>query len=58
MREEHQLPPGVTPEMLVAEIELRARQIFQERREANRAGTAVDDWLAAEEEVLRHHGLS
>jgi hypothetical protein len=39
------------------EIRKRAEEIFKDRTTANKPGHALTDWLQAEKEVQKKHGL-
>ena len=58
-RDRHDRPPAPgaapDPEALTREIELRAYHRYCERGCV--PGNDLDDWIAAEEEVLSAHGL-
>ena len=49
--------PTVTLEQLKREIEVRAHQVYEERRAAGRPGDDLADWLAAEAEVKKRYKL-
>ena len=47
----------ISLEQLMQETNERAHELYEERIESRRPGDELSDWLAAEEEVKKRHGI-
>ena len=50
--------PAPSLEQVKAEIEQRAKEIFQKRQETKAEGDALSDWLQAEKQIKAKYRLS